>query len=276
MYIPIIYKLPQTKKEWKNFSIVFGLVFIAFSIFIIYCFADGYNSQYQLSDEKNPLSSQITDCDEIFEFNNAAVIGYYATTESDYSATYYHFMVAYFNDATGDTAHLATITLNKNDGELFDKMLAYSDSDDFEYLSFFAHTDSAEQMNKDLYPYYKDAVDDCLQSFDNIENSGLRLFYCFDKANQFDDYLESQKENIREGWIAFIIVFAAGAALIIFGAVKRGPTKKQLAQAREYLQKQEQYNTPQYANPEEDDRFSYIHSDEYFQKPSEDYNINNE
>lgn len=268
MYIPIIYKVPETKKEWKNFCLVFGLILIAISIFIGYCFVDDYNDETKLSSFKNPEPAQITSKDEIFEFNSVAVMGYYATTESDYAPTYYHFMVAYFTGDGDDTAYLATITLSKDDGEIFNKMLDYSSDDDIHYLSFCAKTNTTEKMDSNVYSYYKEALDNCLQNFNNVEDSGLRLFYCFDTPDQFDEYLENGEKNSLYGIIAFVIALTVGIALIIFGAVKRGPTKKQLDQAREYLETKEKS-----AQPEEDDRFSYIYSDEYFQRPDDNYNI---
>lgn len=277
MYIPIIYKIPQTKKEWKNFCLFFGLILIAISIFIGYCFVDDYNDETKLSSLKNPEPSQITSNDEIFEFDSVAVIGCYATTESDYAPTYYHFIVAYFTDEKDDTAYLATISLNKDDGEIFNKMLNDSANDDIHYLSFCANTNSVENMDKDIYSYYQEVLDDCQQNLYtyNVENSGLRLFYCFDTPDQFNDYLANSEKNSQYGIITFVIIITVGIALIIFGAIKRGPTKKQLAQAREYLKNKETYNAPEYAQPDEDDRFSYIHSDEYFQKPNDDYDIKN-
>lgn len=279
MYIPIIYKIPKTKQEWKNASIIAGAVCVILACVMSYMIIKDYGRDIQLYSAYGYSPTEMADSGDFYEFNQAAVLGYYATTEYDSSPTSYHFMIAYFSDEEDDNAYLANITLSQNDGEIFDKMLAYSksDNDDFQYISFCAEADPAKNLDKDIYDYYREAADECVEGFENVQDSDLRLFYRFDEPDQLGTYLEEKQSSDNFGLVMAGVLMLAGIVFILLGAVKRGPTKKQLEKARQQLQAEGAYNTPSYAQPEtEDDRFSYIHSDEYFQRPSEDYNYNNE
>ncbi|MDE5995549.1 MAG: hypothetical protein K2G56_01390, partial [Eubacterium sp.] len=222
----------------------------------------------------NVSPQEMIDSKDIYKFDGAAVLDYYATTTyDDNTPTTYHFMIAYFEDENDETAHLASISMNKNRGEIFDKLFNYSGSEEIQHITFCATADSVTNLEKEIYDYYQETVEYCFETFDNVDDSALSLHYCFDDESQFEDYCTTEKEDFEFMIALSAIIAAVGIVFIVLGAVKRGPrkpSKKQLEAAREMLKKEEAYNMLS----EEDDSYSYINSDDYFATP--DYNYNDE
>lgn len=274
MNIPIIYPIPKTKHDLKNLFIIIGAVLIIIPMGIVYAVCEGYDKDVQLNMDCTVGPQEMIESKDVYKFDGAAVLDYYATTTyDDNTPTTYHFMIAYFEDENDETAHLASISMNKNRGEIFDKLLGYCGQEEFQHITFFATAASVTNLEKEIYGYYKETVEYCLENFVNVEDSALSLNYCFDDESQFEDYLTTEKENFEFGLMLAAIFAAAGIVFIILGAVKRGPrmpSKKQLEAAREMLKKEEAYNM----FSEEDDSYSYINSDDYFATP--DYNDNDE
>ncbi|MDE6723738.1 MAG: hypothetical protein K2J55_06030 [Eubacterium sp.] len=271
MYVPVVYPVPKTKADLKNFSKCIGLIIIIASLFLAYETFRDYDKNVQMNTSCDVSPQEMIDSGDIYKFEESAVIDYYATTTSDDYPTKYYFIIAYFANDDSDKACLASISLDKNNGEFFKTMRAYSESVEGQYITFFAKAEPMANLDKDINAYYVDYAKECMHYYDNVVDSKLSLNYCFDDEGQFEEYCQNQKE-VFISWIEFaLVLFAVGLVFIILGFIKRGPSKKQLAAAREMLKAQSEDNS----SSDEDDRYNYINSDDYFGRPAEDYNYHN-
>ncbi|MDE5995510.1 MAG: hypothetical protein K2G56_01195, partial [Eubacterium sp.] len=159
---------------------------------------------------------------------------------------------------------LASITLTKNDGEILNTMFDYSDSKEFERLTFFAKAEPVSNLDDEVYDYYKEDVEYFNENYNNVIDSGLKLKYCFDDESRFNDYCKNNAIKAKNSKTTTVIMLLIGAVFIIIGLPKTKKSKKMLEPIRKT------YN-PQ---SEEDDRYGYINSDDYFAAP--DYNYNDE
>ena len=265
MNIPVVYRSSQTKNDRINFLIMIGLFSIVVSIVVGITSFNGYDKGVQLNVYSNASPNERIVSGDIYQYENAVVIGNYATTTYEDMPTDYHFVIAYCDDKNSDEGLLASISLNENYGEFCETMRKYSKSDEVQYITFCAKAEPVSNLNENVYGYYKDYVGYCEEYFDNAVDSGLNLTYCFDDASRFEDYCQKEKNNFKLG-LGIAVVFAVvGVALIVLGMIKRGPrppSKKQLEAAREMLKAKGAYDT----ESEDDERYGYIDSDEFFGK----------
>ena len=274
MYIPIVYRIPQTKSDWKNFLIVIGLFPIMIGLAIGVTSFKNYDDNVQMHTDCNVSPDEMINSRDIYQFEGVAVIDNYATTSYEDSPTEYHFIIAYFDDENSDEARLASISLNEYCGEFYETMREYSKSNEVQYITFCAKAESVSNLDESIYNYYNDYAGYCEDYFVNAVNSGLSLHYCFDDESQFEDYRQKQKNELKSAFELAAIFLAAGIVIVILGLIMRGPrqpSKKELEAAREMLKAKGAYGTKN----EEDERYGYINSEDYFGKSDDDYGNQN-
>lgn len=275
MNIPVVYRSSQTKSDRINFLIMIGLFSIVVGIVIGITSFNNYDKDVQLNVYSNADPDERIVSGDIYQYENAVVIGNYATTTYEDMPTDYHFVIAYRDDKDTDEGFLASVSLNENYGEFCETMRKYSKSNEVQYITFCAKAEPVSNLDENVYDYYKDYVGYCEEYFDNAVDSGLSLTYCFDYADQFEDYCQKEKNDFKLG-VGIAAAFAAlGVVLVVLGMIKRGPrqpSKKQLETAREMLKAKGAYDT----ESEEDERYGYINSDDFFGKSDDYVNQNRE
>lgn len=243
MLIPII--IPKTKQGWKNVAIVAAVALIIASGIIIFNSIKDLKNDYKLSESYNTTPEEMLNSSDIFSFNDAIVFDYYATTEyEDSSNIRYHFLIGYYRNETDIC--LASLSLDEDDGEIFDKMLAYGNNRDALIgdciVDVYATVSSINTIDKELIDYYNESVDYYKGYYDEITSSDLQLNYCFDSIDDYEEYVASEKSAAEGGIIFSAVLIIIAAVLLILGLIKRGPSKKQIEEARKKLAEEAQLN----------------------------------
>lgn len=236
MLIPII--IPKTKQGWKNIAVFVAAALIIAAGTLAFNCAKDYKSDYTMSESLNTSPEEMLASDDIYAFKDVVVFDYYATTDYDSgSPTSYHFLIGYYESDT--EMRMASVTLDENDGEIFEKMLSYGDN---KYatvgeciVDIYATVSSIDTIEEELIGYYNESVKYFTGYFDQITSSGLRLNYCFDSADDYDAYVADQKSAAEGGIILSGICVVIAVILLILGLIRRGPSKKQLEEARKKL-----------------------------------------
>ena len=244
MLIPVF--IPKTKRDWKNIAVfVAAAVIIGCGIITSNSIKDLKND-YQISESFNISPEEMINSSDIYAFKNAVVFDYYATTEYDSSSpTSYHFLIGYHQNDTD--IRMASVTLNANDGEIFEKMLSYGDNREAAVgeciVDIYATAQSIDSIDEELIDYYNQSVDYYTGYYDEITSSGLKLDYCFDSIDDYESYVADKKSAAEGGIIVSGIGVVIAVILLILGLIKRGPTKKQLEKARRKLAEEAQQNS---------------------------------
>lgn len=227
MNMPELYK-PQPKRVWKITLLIVGICFVLSTAFISYTQSKAYNQDVKLNNHCKAAPQEMIKSGDIYKFENAAVLNYYAATNFE-SATsnQCHFIIGYFEDEKDTTVHLASITLTKNDGEILNTMFDYSESEEIENITFFAKAESISKLDDEVYDYYKEDVEYFNEHYSNVIDSGLCLDYCFDDESQFENYRKMNEKKAGNSKTTTVIMLIIGAVLIILGIPKRRRSKKQ-------------------------------------------------
>lgn len=220
-------------------------------------------------DEINVFSSEKINSVNIYEFKNVNVIDCYHISKYDNSnPDSYNFLLMCHKNGKSYTFSMA---VNEKDGEILEKMLELTDEDERNQLSFYARINKFRTHNDDLYLIYLNAANNCCESYKNAEISDLLLDYCFYDSSQLGTFTEKEKANLENAIKVDIVFMTIGIILIVLGAFVCRPTKKHQKKMRKNPKTKNECDTDFCVCSENDDRFNYIFSNEYFQKSSDDY-----
>ena len=182
--------------------IICGIVLIVFGI---------STPKPQLFTQADVYGGEISSND-VYEFNDVLVIDCYATTTytkpTNPDEAYY--AVAFFEDDS-ETAYLASLCVDESSKEMYSYLENYYNNDELEigdcYINMCV---SKMSLDTETDGYYDDAVQYCTENFENVEDSGLKLNFEFENADEFPDYVKSEKTNK-------IFMFAIAAFMIVCG-----------------------------------------------------------
>lgn len=269
--LSILTSFPKNKQQWKIFSAVAGLILILAGVFTFTENMIQFNidKNITLTSAYNMTPTQLCENNDIFEFKNAAVLAEYATVKNDNSdPTQHYYIIAFFEDENETNAYLASMCLDIKDGKIFESASEQNEGKDIPRISFYAAATAIDQIrSKKIIEYYTESADYYKKNYSNVTDSGLELKYRFNTPEQFDIFQDNVKEDYVGAIKGDLTAAALGIVFLALGLIKRKSTEKR-------YKKNKVKSKANHSNPHtepDDNRFSYIYSDDYFNRPDNDY-----
>lgn len=269
--LSLITSFPKNKKQWKMFSAIAGIMLIIVGTFTFIGNIIQFNTDknIKLTCAYNMTPTQLCENNDIFEFKNAAVLTEYATVKNNNSDPAHHYyIIAFFEDENETNAYLASMCLDIKDGKIFEIASEQGEDKDIPRISFYAAATAIDKIrSKEIIEDYTQSVDYFEKNYTNITDSGLELKYRFDSCEQFDIVQDNAKEDYVGAIKGDLIAVALGTGFLALGLIKRKSTEKR-------YKKNKVKSKANHSNPpaeQDDDRFSYIYSDDYFKHSDDDY-----
>ncbi|MDE5995550.1 MAG: hypothetical protein K2G56_01395, partial [Eubacterium sp.] len=99
------------KKVWKWTFLIIGICFVITTLFMQFTEYRNIDKSVQMFDNCNFSSQEMIESGDIYKFENAVVLNYYAATNFENSTSnQYHFIIGYYEDESDTNVHLASIT----------------------------------------------------------------------------------------------------------------------------------------------------------------------
>lgn len=271
-FLSLLTSFPKNKQQWKVFSVSIGIILMITGVFMFTENIIHFNidKNIKLTSAYNMTPTQLLENNDIFEFKNAVVLDEYTTVKNNNSnPTNHYYIIAFFEDENENKAYLASMCLNIKDGNIFERVSKQNEGNNIPQISFYAAaTATPKTRSKEIIKYYTKSADYYEENYSNLTDSELELKYRFDSPEQFDSFQDDTKENYIGAIKGNLLAIALGVVFLALGLIKRKPVEKRYKKSK-VKSKANHNNNPLTAL--DDNRFSYIYSDDYFNRPDDDY-----